>query len=106
MSDGDAARVVIKKTSDGRLWFFCQGCEDYHCFRVDHPAGGNWQWNGDYARPTVTPSIKVTQPWGDPPVDRVCHSFMTDGQIQYLADCTHALAGQTVPLRSLNGVYS
>lgn len=28
----------------------------------------------------------------------VCHSFIRDGQIQFLSDCTHALAGQTVPL--------
>lgn len=28
----------------------------------------------------------------------VCHSFVRDGQIEFLADCTHGLAGQTVPL--------
>ena len=27
-----------------------------------------------------------------------CHSFVTDGRIQFLSDCTHALAGQTVDL--------
>ena len=27
-----------------------------------------------------------------------CHSFVTDGRIQFLADCTHPLAGQTVDL--------
>jgi len=27
-----------------------------------------------------------------------CHSFVTDGRIQFLADCTHALANQTVDL--------
>lgn len=31
-------------------------------------------------------------------VKTVCHSFITDGQIQFLNDCTHPLAGQTVPL--------
>jgi hypothetical protein len=30
--------------------------------------------------------------------DLVCHSFVTDGKIQFLSDCTHALAGQTVAL--------
>ena len=29
---------------------------------------------------------------------RVCHTFVTDGRIQFLSDCTHALAGQTVDL--------
>ena len=27
-----------------------------------------------------------------------CHTFVTDGRIQFLGDCTHALAGQTVDL--------
>jgi hypothetical protein len=31
-------------------------------------------------------------------VDRVCHSFVVDGRIQFLGDCTHHLAGQTVDL--------
>lgn len=29
----------------------------------------------------------------------VCHSFIKDGQIQYLDDCTHRLKNQTVPLK-------
>ena len=28
----------------------------------------------------------------------VCHSFIRDGQWQFLADSTHALADQTVPM--------
>ena len=28
----------------------------------------------------------------------VCHSFITDGRIQFLGDCTHELKGQTVEL--------
>ena len=27
-----------------------------------------------------------------------CHIFIRDGRIQYLNDCTHALAGQTVDM--------
>jgi hypothetical protein len=27
-----------------------------------------------------------------------CHSFVTDGRIQFLGDCTHHPVGQTVPL--------
>jgi len=37
----------------------------------------------------------------DDPIDwtcQVCHSFVTDGRIQFLGDCTHNLAGQTVDL--------
>src|SRR5436309_254590 len=28
----------------------------------------------------------------------VCHSFVRDGLIEFLGDCTHPLAGRTVPL--------
>ena len=31
-------------------------------------------------------------------LDDICHSFVTDGRIQFLGDCTHKLAGQTVDL--------
>lgn len=71
---------------------------------------------GSRDAPTFTPSILVqtghfVQPEGkhcdrsgDPewPCDCVCcHSFVTDGRIQFLSDCTHALAGQTVDLPDL-----
>ncbi|MHC8396108.1 hypothetical protein ACYZT8_21075 [Pseudomonas sp. LB3P93] len=34
--------------------------------------------------------------WADG--DCVCHSFVIDGCIQFLGDCTHELASQTVDL--------
>ena len=34
----------------------------------------------------------------------ICHSFVKDGQIQFLSDCSHELAGQTVPLPDWPGV--
>lgn len=33
-----------------------------------------------------------------PRTTKRCHSFVTNGNIQFLSDCTHALAGQTVAL--------
>jgi len=30
-----------------------------------------------------------------------CHSFVRDGRIEFLSDCTHALKGQTVDLPDL-----
>ena len=59
-------------------------------------AGPRWGWNGDAEKPTFTPSVLVRYNWSDG--ERVCHSFVTDGQIQFLGDCTHALAGQTVDI--------
>ena len=79
--------------------FRCPGCDSDHVivFSGDRKVH---EWNGDATKPTLRPSVvlnwtgKIAE--GSPA--RVCHSFVTDGQIQFLADCTHALVGQTVPI--------
>lgn len=53
-----------------------------------------WSFNGDVNNPTFSPSLLVFK---DLPEQR-CHSFVTDGKIQFLSDCFHDLAGQTVEL--------
>lgn len=73
--------------------------------------GPRWTWDGPPERPTFRPSIRVVyEHWvppfiyGEPPpaaqtkVIETCHSFITDGKIEFLSDSTHALAGKTVPL--------
>jgi len=71
-----------------------------------------WQFNGDLESPTFSPSLLVTgkkmptqdeanRIMADEKVDLpdvVCHSFIKDGNIQYLSDCTHEYAGKTVKL--------
>jgi hypothetical protein len=74
------------------LFFWCPACDKYHSVNVNHPNG--WGWNGSLNQPTITPSILVT---GGYP-DMRCQSFVTDGKIQYLSDCSHGMAGQTVEL--------
>ena len=103
----------LNRLSDGSLMFFCPGCGERHRVTVGEGPRPRWGWNGSGDAPTFTPSILVTsghfvQPngkhcdkSGDPdwPCDCICcHSFVTDGRIQFLSDCTHALAGQTVDL--------
>jgi len=80
--------------------------------RIAPPARPCWGWNGDMERPTFDPSIKVegterltddeyTRVMGGeliPPRFTVCHSFVREGRIEFLSDCTHALKGQTVEL--------
>lgn len=94
------------KRSGNELLFQCPGCgpSAVHLVPVEGPKA--WGFNGSLERPTLTPSVLVRgkdydeDPDGKPcnVRDRVCHSFVTDGRIQYLGDCTHALAGQTVDL--------
>lgn len=104
------ARGVLRTAEGGHLFFWCPGCREAHI------VGPTWDFNGDYDRPTFAPSILVrgnkvvkdengkwTGDWQRDAagnlIPEVCHSFVRDGQIQFLNDCTHALAGQTVPLR-------
>jgi len=107
------SRGILRTAEGGRLLFWCPGCDGAHQIQVGEGDGARWGFNGDYERPTFTPSIRVS---GTAPISAdehrrimtgerierrptVCHSFVRDGQIQFLSDCTHALAGQTVPLQ-------
>lgn len=105
------SKVLREAGSNGyrMLMFRCPGCKEAHGITVSRPegqAGPVWGWNGNADKPTFTPSVLVTMPQGDRDADGVwrirrtdvCHSFVTDGRIQFLGDCTHALAGQTVDL--------
>lgn len=89
------------------LTFECPGCGYQHGLHIGckNALGAEWTWNGDYIRPTISPSI--LQKLG-PYVSGVragqidvCHSFVRDGQIEFLSDCTHSLAGRTVPLQPI-----
>lgn len=50
-----------------------------------------WTFNGDYEKPTFSPSMKVNYGNG-----LITHCFVKNGNIQYLSDCTHDMAGKTV----------
>lgn len=91
-----------KKTSEGVVIFNCPACGHDHGVDTVTPnrsTGALWQFNENYDKPTITPSIHVL-PYernGKLLVQR-CHSFVTDGMIRYLGDCTHELAGQQIEL--------
>lgn len=94
----------------GELGFMCPGCKCRHFINdslteiPDLPSGQIWQFNGDFERPTVRASVLTRQYRFNPATGRHdlevnrCHSFITDGMIQFLSDCQHELAGQTVEL--------
>jgi len=97
--------------AEGKLnWiFFCPGCGNHHGISTTEPHPC-WTWNGSVDKPTFNPSLLVKQgPKCDPVThlaipgepDRVCHSFIRDGQIQYLNDCTHELAGKTIDMEEV-----
>lgn len=98
----------VKSTEGQFLAFWCPGCDSTHVIRVRDDQGQrpSWTYNGNPEAPTFQPSILVTSgrrvkpdyvPQEDDPPE-CCHSFVTDGKIMFLDDCTHELAGKTVPL--------
>lgn len=87
--------MVTRLTKDGRVMWFCPGCEAVHSIDPKR-----WVWNGSRDKPVFHPSVLVT--WAGviagQTVTRVCHSFVTDGKMDFLSDCTHSLAGKTVDI--------
>lgn len=90
------------------IMIWCPGCEitddDGHKHGGLHmlPISGDaskrpvWQWNGELERVTLDPSILTRVNRGE--TQFICHSYLRDGQWQFLDDCTHALVGQTVAM--------
>lgn len=79
----------------GEPTHYCPGCDQLHRINVNAPnpvTGAIWHWNHNADRPTFSPSVHI--------VGR-CHYFLSDGELQYLPDCSHELAGQTVALPEL-----
>lgn len=83
----------------GIYLFNCPGCNFTHQVATkESKANVTWDFNDDLVNPTVMPSILMHWSQGPKKVEERCHSYIRDGKIQFLNDCTHALAGQTVDL--------
>lgn len=93
--ENKALRVV-----QGGAWmFYCPGCKTHHSIYPDSMEGNGARWQVHSINPlTISPSLLVTWEWGPNYDKRRCHSFIRNNQIQFLGDCTHELAGKTVPL--------
>lgn len=87
-----------------RLAALCPACGFEHNFSVDLVGHGKWpkghaQWtfDGNYASPTFSPSMLANKA-GVEPKFPICHSHVKNGVWEFLADCTHDMAGQHVPM--------
>lgn len=72
--------------------YMCKGCGYEHAFSLN-TEGGHHSFNKDLDNPTVNPSLVQNFTPG-----MMCHSFIKEGKIQYLNDCWHEFAGQTIEL--------
>lgn len=82
-----ARRAVDEKGEYIGMIIFCPGCQCAHLFSM------KWEFNNDIEKPTFHPSMLVHYPDG-----KSCHSFVTNGKIEFLRDSFHSLAGKTVDL--------
>ncbi len=72
------------------LIFMCPGCKDEHCITR------KWSFDNNFENPTISPSILSQTSHKDEQFR--CHSYIKNGMIQFLCDCTHELKNQTVEL--------
>lgn len=109
----------LKKSEQGHspdFNFYCLGCDCYHGVWTTSKniSDAIWLFNNNLEKPTLSPSLlnrfvtyKQDQEKNIIPTtikNVVCHVFITDGIIQYLPDCTHHLAGQTIELPNIEEI--
>jgi hypothetical protein len=100
----------------GLVVWWCPGCRNTHQVPVKPEAPDGWDFDGNLDAPTLAPSVLLYAHetltddypgWPAPITDQYqtttpnCHSFVRAGQIVFLPDCTHELAGQTVPMQDI-----
>jgi hypothetical protein len=115
-----ALSPILRIAKNERLHWWCPGCDEAHGIHYGTAGGPTWTWDGSVDKPTFSPSVLVQgskftekgqadyDAWkaaGFPKHDdkfesiaTVCHSFVKDGKMQFLGDCTHQLANQTVDI--------
>jgi hypothetical protein len=88
------------RSIDGGFMHWCPACGGPHGVNVTKPngrTGAKWSWDGNVDAPTCSPSILCFTETGGKRVT-LCHYFLKHGNIEFCADCPHALAGKVVPL--------
>jgi hypothetical protein len=99
--------IKIEGGRPGEFVFQCPGCGVGHSVLTDTSQKPCWQFNGSFKRPTFSPSILVEGHYTrdeDGTLTHevvICHSFVRDGKIEFLWDCTHKLAGKTVDMEDV-----
>lgn len=97
------AKIKLVPGTAGMYSFYCPGCGKTHAVYTTQEKGYThpiWGFNGDVNKPTFTPSVATlsTMKIAGKYMEIRCHSFIREGKIQYLSDCDHAFAGQTIDM--------
>lgn len=78
------------------IWW-CPGCDEPHSVPIEGPKA--WGFQGPDDKPTLTPSVLVYEVKnGNEVIIPRCHCYVRTGQVQFLNDCGHKMAGKLVDL--------
>jgi len=97
----EAPPVLLPIVNDsGKYIYFCPGCLTNHMINTNRSLGQPChKLTGPLNKPTVRASVLSM---GNKRLDKPhCHSFITEGRISFMEDCTHKLAGQTVDMEPM-----
>jgi hypothetical protein len=85
---------LLRLIRPGCYEHWCSGCAAPHRLEIGArmPSGQRLGFDGDIYRPSFEPEIVHEDG------DRVCRYLLRGGRLHFAADCTHALAGQSVEL--------
>lgn len=116
--------TLVRRRGNNHIATWCPGCEQEHAVPVTPTRVPNhsWGYNGNEAAPTLIPSINIATGHYVPSHEGECfyckeqkeaeergeeydgfncgrcHYVLTDGELHFQDDCTHALRGQKIPL--------
>ena len=94
-------RAVGNETHGGYV-HWCPGCNERHVVYTRNGTGPTWDFvNKNEDTPTFSPSVRLFEIEKDNARVTLCHYFIKEGKLQFLHDCAHDLAGQTVDLPNL-----
>lgn len=99
------AKIKIIHEENGLITaiFNCPACNDIHAFKYysdpfkyTNTDKDPWKFNYNFDRPIIRPSISVDA--GNSNINYKCHSYVEEGFIKYLDDCSHAMKGLSIEL--------
>ena len=86
-----------------QVWLWCSGCDHVHRFVFACPEHGRPKgpvWEGDpwsdppnYPPTGSSSNSLLTHSYNKEKGEMRCHSFVKNGQWEFLSDCTHELRG-------------
>lgn len=84
----------------GGILHHCPACNELHCIAAGDAFrnGEKWEYDGDKAMPSFTPSMNIRVGPDEEGFVDVCHYWLRHGKIEYCGDCTHDLKSQIIAL--------